>query len=345
MESPGILSRAEQSPASSALEPLLRVRDLAVSFVVEETKRIRALQGVTFQVRRGEVVGVLGESGAGKSTLALALLRLLPPSGRVIQGSVDFAGRPLLSLGESELRTIRGARLSLIYQDSAVLNPVLRVGDQLVETLRAHYIWTRRQRRERAMALLEEMELRDVDRIYSAYPHQLSGGQRQRIVIAQALACQPELVVADEPTASLDASTSEEIIELLGRLQRRLRTAFLFISHDLYPLERLADRIMVMYGGRTVEQGLRDEILLQPKHPYTRGLLACALPQSTRNAPWVGRRTVPTIAGSPPDLMHILPGCEFENRCQDRMGICRTRVPRDIEESSTHTVACFKYGA
>ncbi len=345
MKSPGALSRAEQPPASSTSEPLLRVRDLAVSFVVDATKEIRPLKGVSFQVQRGEVLGVLGESGAGKSTLALALLRLLPPSGRVIQGSADFAGRPLLSLGARELRTIRSARLSLIYQDSAVLNPVLRVGDQLVEILRAHYNWTQRQRCDRAMTLLEEMELGDVDRIYSAYPHQLSGGQRQRIVIAQALACQPELVIADEPTASLDATTSEDIVELLGRLQRRSRTAFLFISHDLYPLKRLADRIMVMYGGRIVEQGRRDEILLQPKHPYTRGLLACALSQNALNGPWVGRRTVPTIAGSPPDLMNVLPGCQFESRCEDRMGICRTQVPKDIEESPTHTIGCFKYGA
>jgi oligopeptide/dipeptide ABC transporter ATP-binding protein len=344
MESPGAALRTEQSPTNSVSGPLLQVRNLAVSFFVDAGDEVRPLREVSFHVQRGEVVGILGESGAGKSTLALALLRLLPSCGRVVQGTVDFAGRPLLSLGERELRTIRGARLSLIYQDSAVLNPVLRVGAHLVETLRAHYSWPQRHYRERALTLLEDMELRDVDRIYASYPHQLSGGQRQRIVIAQALACQPALVVADEPTASLDTNTSREIVELLGRLKRRFQTAFLLISHDLSPLERLADRIMVMYGGRIVEQGARDEILLRPQHPYTRALLACALPQNMTSDSWVGRRPVPTIAGSPPDLRHIPPGCEFESRCEDRMSICRTRVPESIEESPTRTVRCFKFG-
>jgi oligopeptide/dipeptide ABC transporter ATP-binding protein len=335
--------------ANTRSQPLLQVRDLAVRIFVDATHEVRPLKGLTFQVQRGEVVGLLGESGAGKTTLALALMRLLPSRSQVVQGSIEFGGRPVLSLGERELRKIRAGSISLIYQDSAVLNPVLRVGDHLVEVLRAHHTWPRRRYREKAIALLEDMELSDVDRIYKAYPHQLSGGQRRRIVIAQALACMPALVIADEPTASLDPSTSSEIVELLGRLKRRFHTAFLLISHDLAPLACLADRIIVMYAGRIVEEGSRDEILQQPLHPYTRALLACALPQDTANDPGVderplGKRPVPTIAGSPPDLMHTTLGCDFESRCPDRMGICSTRFPEGIQQSASHTVHCFKFG-
>ena len=339
--------------ANTASEPLLKVRNLAVRILLDATyigatRDIRPLKGVSFQVQRGEVVGLLGESGAGKTTLALALMRLLPSSSQVVQGSIEFEGRPFLSLDERELRKIRGAGISLIYQDSAVLNPVLRVGDHLEEVLRAHHNWPRRRYREKAIALLEELELRDVDRIHAAYPHQLSGGQRQRIVIAQALACQPTLVIADEPTASLDPDTASEILELLGRLKRRFQIAFLLISHDLAPVARLADRIMVMYAGRIVEQGRRDQILQQPLHPYTRALLACALPQNmpgnTASDSWIGKRPIPTIAGSPPDLMQAAPGCDFESRCPDRMDICSTRFPQEIQESAAHTVHCFKFG-
>jgi oligopeptide/dipeptide ABC transporter ATP-binding protein len=339
----GAAGESEVVRANAASWPALRVGNLAVS-IVAPTHEIRLLKGVTFEVRRGEVVGVLGESGAGKTTLALALMRLLPASSRVVRGSIELEGRPFLSLGERELQKVRGAGIALIYQDSAVLNPVLRVGDQLVEVLRAHYNWPRRRYREKAVALLEDMEFSDEDRIYAAYPHQLSGGQRQRIVIAQALACQPALVIADEPTASLDPETACDIVELLGRLKQRHRTAFLLISHDLAPLARLADRIMVMYAGRIVEQGPRDRILQQPLHPYTRALLACALPQGGANDSWVGKQSIPTIAGSAPDPMNIMPGCDFESRCPDRMDTCNTRFPAEVQESAAHTVCCFKFG-
>jgi oligopeptide/dipeptide ABC transporter ATP-binding protein len=334
----------EATPANAESSPVLRVVNLTVRIFVGAAHQILILKGVSFEVQRGEVVCILGESGAGKTTLALALMRLLPPSSQVAQGSIELAGRPFLSLKRPELRRVRGAVISLVYQDSAVLNPVLRVGDHLVEVLRAHYAWPRRRYREKAIALLEDMELSDVDRIYRAYPHQLSGGQRQRIVIAQALACQPALVIADELTASLDPDTALEIAELIGRLKRRFQTAFLLISHDLAPLARLADRVMVMYAGRIVEQGPRDRILQQPSHPYTRALLACALPQTTANAPYIGKRPIPTIPGTAPDPMNIAPGCDFESRCPDRMDICRTRFPAEITESAAHTVCCFKFG-
>ena len=336
--------KSAQRLAISESQPLLEVRGLSVRILIDAAHEVRPVNGVDFQISRGEVVGLLGESGAGKTTLALALMRLLPPTDHVIQGSIEFEGRPLLSLAESELRKIRGSRMSLIYQDSSVLNPVLRVGEQLVEVVRAHNRWTRRHCRERAVALLEEVELRPVDRIYSAYPHQLSGGQRQRIVIAQALACDPILVIADEPTASLDANTSSEIVELLDRLKRRSHTAFLIISHDLVPLVRLADRIMVMYAARIVEQGLREEILQQPLHPYTRALLACLPSRNVEKDQVAGKHQMPSIAGSPPDLMQPSVGCDFHSRCPDRMPICNVQIPYEMQVSATHTVSCFKVG-
>ncbi|MFZ0227286.1 MAG: oligopeptide/dipeptide ABC transporter ATP-binding protein, partial [Mycobacterium sp.] len=209
---------------------------------------------------------------------------------------------------------------------------------------------------QKIMALLKQMGLPDAHRVYAAYPHQLSGGQRQRIVIAQALACEPALVVADEPTASLDPVTASQIIELLGQHQQRLHTAFLFISHDLVPLARLADRIIVMYAGRIVEQGSRADVLERPLHPYTKALLACALEQETlsdtaevkmealvEERP-AGKRLIPTIPGRAPDPMDDIAGCDFESRCPDRMEICRTRFPGETRPEANRTVHCFKYG-
>ncbi len=234
--------------------------------------------------------------------------------------------------------------MSLIYQDSAVLNPVLRVGTQLIEVLRAHTSWSPLQCREKAFALLEDVELRDVDRIFAAFPHQLSGGQRQRIVIAQALACQPAMVIADEPTASLDPGVAREILDLLGRLKRRFCTSFLLISHDLSPLEQLADRIMVMYAGRVVEQGARDEVLRRPLHPYTSALLTCALRRDANDEGSQRKKPVPTIPGGPPNPTRASAGCDFGCRCPERMEVCTSRDPGEYEPSAVHTVRCFKFG-
>jgi oligopeptide/dipeptide ABC transporter ATP-binding protein len=325
-------------------QPLLQVRDLTVRISADATHEITPVDGVSFQVGTGEVLGLLGESGAGKTTLGMALLCLIPPRGAVLRGSIEFEGRSLLDLEEPELRKIRGSRISLIYQDSTVLNPVLRVGTQLVEVLRAHNDWSKRRCREKAMALLEDVDLRDVDRTFAAYPHQLSGGQRQRIVIAQALACRPALVVGDEPTASLDPGIAKEILDLLGRLKQRFQTSFLLISHDLAPLEYLADRVMVMYAGKIVEQGPRDQVLQQPLHPYTRALLACSLRHKTLSGSGSNKQPVPTIPGAPPDRMQVAAGCDFACRCPERMDICDVRTPEETEPSATQAVRCFKFG-
>lgn len=329
-----------------AAEPLLEVRDLEVRISVDPVRQISALAGISFCIAPGEIVGLLGESGAGKTTLALALLRLLPAPSRVAAGSILFEARPLLSLGASELRKVRGARISVIYQDSSALNPVMRVGDQIAEVLRAHRSWTRQRCRDEARLLLEEMELEQIDRVYSSYPHQLSGGQRQRILIAQALACRPALVIADEPTASLDPATASAIIELLGKLNRRFNTAFLIVSHDISLLERLADRIMVIYAGRIVEQGPKQEIFSKAMHPYTRALLECSLPGTSFLAenPDARRSLFPTIAGSAANQHGASSHCGFESRCPDRMEVCMRAVPREVQVSHAHSVACFKFG-
>jgi oligopeptide/dipeptide ABC transporter ATP-binding protein len=305
--------------------------------------RIRPLADIDFDIWAGETVGLLGESGAGKTTLAMAILRLLPVSS-CVEGSIEFKGVPLLTLQETELRKIRGSSISLVYQDSSVLNPVLRAGDQIVEVLRAHLTGTSQQYREKAMSLLADVEMRDAERIFAAFPHQLSGGQRQRVALAQALACQPALVIADEPTASLDPGTSSEILGLLGRLKRRFRTSFLLISHDFSVLTDLADRIMIMYAGRIVEQGSRDEVWREQFHPYASALFRCGLLLETRNDRETGKRRMPTISGQPPDSSGTTHGCAFENRCPDRMTICRTRVPEERSVSNAHTVRCFKFG-
>jgi oligopeptide/dipeptide ABC transporter ATP-binding protein len=299
---------------------------------------------IDLDVFAGETVGLLGESGAVKTTLAMAIMRLLPASNCVVEGSIEFQGVPLLTLQENELRRIRGSRIALVYQDSSVLNPMLRVGDQIVEVLRAHLNGTKRQYRDRAMSLLQEVELRDTERIYAAFPHQLSGGQRQRIALAQAVACQPALVIADEPTASLDPGTTSEILGLLERLKRRCHTAFVVISHDYTILTNLSDRIMIMYAGRIVEQGSRDQVLREPLHPYTCALFRCGLPLQMPGNREVAKRRMPTIAGRPPDPSGTTSGCDFENRCSDRMNICRTRVPGEMFVSNAHTVRCFKFG-
>jgi oligopeptide/dipeptide ABC transporter ATP-binding protein len=327
-----------------ATAPLLEVRNLAVFMGADADHRTSLLADIAFDIRTGETVGLLGESGAGKTTLALAILRLLPGSNRV-EGSIEFKGVPLLTLKEKELRKIRGSQISLVHQDSSVLNPVLRVGDQIVEVLRAHFNWARQQYRERAMSLLKAVEMRDAERIYASFPHQLSGGQRQRIALAQALACQPALVIADEPTASLDPDTASEILGLLARLKRRFHTSFLLISHDFSVLTDLADRIMIMYAGRIVEQGSRGEVWREPLHPYTSALLKCSVLLQTPNDRDLGRCRMPTVAGQPADLSCATRCCAFENRCPDRMRICGTRVPEENHLSDLRTVRCFKFGS
>jgi oligopeptide/dipeptide ABC transporter ATP-binding protein len=322
------------------MQPVLQVCDLTVVYG-SDRQLVPAVDGVTFDIAAGGAVGLLGESGCGKTTLGLSLLRLLPAAVRVTGGSVTFDGTDLLNLPERELESIRGAQISMIYQEPGVaLNPVIRVGDQIAAVLRAHKPLSQARSREEAKGLLHQVGFSDDNHIDQAYPHQLSGGQKQRVVIAQAIACCPKLVIADEPTSSLDAVTQTEIRTLLRSLQAKLKLALLLISHDPGELEQMVDRILVMYAGHLVEAGRTQEVLERPLHPYTQGLLRARL----SNLPGEHhKKPLPVIPGEPPDLACLPMGCAFEPRCPDSERLCGIRKPPEFQPEASRRVACFNY--
>ena len=323
---------------------LLQVRDLSVEYSLESGPTFRALDGVNFSMATGEVLGVIGESGCGKSTLALTLLGLLPSNGRASCGSIELARRDLLKADERMLERIRGAEISFIPQEPGIaLSPVLRVRDQVADVLRAHFPWNWDRCREEAGVVLTQVFPQDASRIGAAFPHQLSGGQRQRVLIAQAIACRPALIVADEPTASLDATTQKEILSLLGELKQRVGVALIVITHNPGILTGLADRVLVMYAGRIVEEGLLDRVYVEPLHPYTRGLLR-SIPMRMADSSSCHKVRLPVISGTPPDLMRLPPGCAFEPRCSERVPVCTERAPDEVLPDDSSRVRCFKYG-
>jgi oligopeptide/dipeptide ABC transporter ATP-binding protein len=324
-------------------ETLAQISDLTITYSPEGQRPVRALQGVSLDIQRGEVIGVLGESGSGKSTLASALLRLLPSYAQYNSGGVCFRGRDLLGLRESEMRRIRGADIVLIPQEPALaLNPVMRVGTQISEVLRAHSKLTRAQRADRVQELLLEVGFANPAEIGSAYPHQLSGGQRQRITIAQAIACRPALIIADEPTSKLDGPLQHEIVDLISDIRKRHGIAFLFISHDPSLFRGFADRLVVMYAGRIIEEGSAKDVFEKPLHPYTRALLALANTRILVSGV-ASRVPLPAIEGEAPELEIFHIGCHYEPRCADRMHLCAGHDPSRLMPEPAHSVACFKY--
>lgn len=318
---------------------LLELRRLCVDYYAGG-RRLPVLTDVSFEITEGEVIGLLGESGCGKTTTGLAILGLVPASAE-LGGSIRFRGRELLGLRERELEKLRGRGISMVFQEPrGALNPVLRVGDQVAEVIRAHAGGNSRRRRAEAGGLLELVGFEEPDRIFAAYPHELSGGQLQRISIAQALASKPGLIIADEPTASLDAIAQAEILRVLQALQCRLRFAVLLISHNLAVATTMAHRLLIMYAGRIVETGSTADVCSNPLHPYTRALLACVRPAPDRAEP--GKHIV-AISGVPADLMHPEPGCQFEPRCGDRIGACRTCEPSEKSIAGSRSVRCLLY--
>jgi oligopeptide/dipeptide ABC transporter ATP-binding protein len=325
--------------------PLLKILDLHVQFIGPQGKRVHAVNGANLEMQPGEVLGLLGESGSGKSTVARTLLRLLPKSAQTTARSIEFEGLDLLALAEKKLERIRGARIAMISQDPGLaLNPVRKVGDQIAEVIRAHRNWSWQRCQEEAEALLERVHLNDSERrIYEAYPHQLSGGQQQRVAIAQAVSCQPALVIADEPTASLDSSIEREILRLLGELKTEQNMSLLMITHNPAILRGLASRVAVMYGGRVVEEGSLDRVFQDPQHPYTKALLACVPPTPGERVLTPGMR-LPTIEGSSPDSEVVRAGCSFAPRCAQRMEKCEVQHPALVQTEDFRQVECFLYG-
>jgi len=322
---------------------LLSIHGLGVTYSQPNGERLRALDKISLELRTGEVLGILGESGCGKSTLANAILGLLPGHARTENGQIVFHDRDLLQLSEPDLRQIRGRTISMISQEPALsLNPVMTVGTQIAEVLRAHLPLTVSQSRQRVTDLLWEVGFDQPARICNVYPHQLSGGQRQRIVIAQAIACQPAVLIADEPTSKLDGPLRSEIMDLLSGLRQNHGTAILVISHDLTLMAELADRIAVMYAGRIVEIGTRREMFLRPLHPYTQALLQLA--QSSLVTVPGAKHRFPQIEGESASGVAMQAGCRFEPRCPDRMSICVAHCPPEVAREPARSVSCFKYG-
>jgi oligopeptide/dipeptide ABC transporter ATP-binding protein len=281
------------------------------------------------------VLALVGESGCGKSVTALSLLRLVPKPGRIESGSIRIAGREVLALPVSELRRVRGREAAMIFQEPMTsLSPVLTVGAQVVEALRLHEALSKAQARRRTIELFEQVRIPDPESRFDGYPHQLSGGLRQRVMIAMALALRPKLLVADEPTTALDVTIQAQILELMRELQRELGTAILLITHDLGVVNELADRIAVMYAGRLVEEGSREQVLGAPRHPYTRGLL--------RAVPSLGRRgeRLAEIAGVVPTPEDRPPGCRFSTRCASAISLCATDPPGDTLVALGHVARC-----
>jgi peptide/nickel transport system ATP-binding protein len=329
---------------SRLMATLLEVRDLDVSYGSRTAGAFTTLAGATFSIGPGEILGVLGESGSGKSTLAASLLRLLPRGGFIGRGQILLNGDDIVKMGARELRQVRGKRISFIPQEpSLALHPTMRVGDQVGEVLRAHETGGVKGQRKRVREVLRSVFPEDAERIAACYPHQLSGGQRQRVLIAQAIACKPALLVADEPTASLDPSTQSEIISLFRQLRKDLGVAILFITHNPALLADFADRVLVLYAGKIIEMGPASGVLFAGQHPYTRALLGC-VPVFDPADFGANKSALPVIPGAAPEPGRRLRGCVYEPRCSDRMEACQTREPATVAVSETHRAACLKLG-
>ena len=318
-------------------EPLLQVRGLTTRFRTDRGV-VTAVDDVSFDVNAGETVAVVGESGSGKSVTALSILRLIPnPPGQIVAGEILFEGRDLVKMSDRDIRAIRGDRIAMIFQEPmSSLNPTLTVGMQIAEPVNLHRGKSWRDSLSDARDLLEMVRIPDATRRAGSYPHQFSGGMRQRAMIAMALACKPRLIIADEPTTALDVTVQAQILDLLKALTRETGAALMLITHDLGVVARYADRVMVMYGGRMVEQATATDLYSHPRHPYTRGLLA-SIPRLDSDT---SRRLEP-IPGSPPDLASLPPGCAFAPRCRHASSLCSTQRPELRAAASSHLHACI----
>jgi oligopeptide transport system ATP-binding protein len=310
-------------PASSASNrsPVLDVTNLETTFATPEGE-VKAVSGVNFAVYPGEAVGIVGESGSGKSQIFMSIMGLLASNGRA-RGSVKFHGQEILGLPVAELNKIRGARMSMIFQDPMTsLNPYLTVSRQLTEVLVTHKGMSEAQARSAAIAMLDRVQIPEAAQRFDMYPHEFSGGMRQRVMIAMALLCQPQLLIADEPTTALDVTVQAQILELINELRRQYNMALTLVTHDMGVIAGLCDRVLVMYAGRVVEAAPVQELFKNPQHPYTAGLL-----RSMPRLDELKHERLATIPGQPPNLQRLPAGCAFRNRCERRIEICETELP------------------
>ena len=329
------------TPDSPQGDILLQIRDLHTSFYTHDGV-VKAVDGVSFEVRRGEILGLVGESGCGKSVTSLSILRLIAPPGKIDSGEILFEGRDLLGLNTAEMTRMRGDRIAMIFQQpTSSLNPVFKVGDQIAEVLQIHKGLSKKEALVRAVDLMVQVGISDPERRVKAYPFEMSGGMAQRVMIAMALASQPDLLIADEPTTALDVTIQAQILDLMRNLQEQYNAAIILITHDLGVVAEMADRIAVMYAGQIVEEATTDELFRDPRHPYTQGLIA--------SIPVLGeiKDELDVIPGNVPNLINLPPGCRFASRCRARemkgLTICTEKIPELEPVAVGHTARCWLY--
>ncbi|MED0772352.1 ABC transporter ATP-binding protein [Bacillus siamensis] len=320
-------------------KPLLEVRHLETVFYTEEGA-VKAVDDVSFTIHEEETVCIVGESGCGKSMASLSIMQLIPEAGRIEQGAVHFSGRNLLKLKQKEMQKIRGCEIGMIFQEPMTsLNPVFTIGEQLTEPIREHLLLSKKEAWRKAVDLLTLVEIPHAGQMMHRYPHELSGGMLQRVMTAVALSCDPKLIIADEPTTALDVTIQAQILDLLRDVKKQFHTSILFITHDLGVVAEMADYVIVMYAGKIVEEGPVAELFSDPKHPYTKGLLAAK--------PVIGQRreTLYTIPGQVPALADLSESsCYFAERCEHSTEICRRSSPHFTEFGKGHQAACWLYG-
>ena len=315
--------------------PLLQVKNLCTSFDVDAGE-VRAVNGISFSLDKGKVLGIVGESGSGKSVTAYSIMRILVEPGRIKSGEILFDGQDIVKFSKKQMSEFRGKRISIIFQDPMTsLNPTYTIGNQLREAILLHTNRNHEQANARAVEMLKLVGVNEPEKRLKQYPHELSGGMRQRVMIAMALACEPDILIADEPTTALDVTIQAQILELMKDLQKKLGMAIIMITHDLGVIADMCDEIIVMYAGRICERGTVDEIFYNPKHEYTKGLLRSIPKLDSRN-----QRLIP-IAGSPVDLTSMPAGCAFAFRCDCAMKICLTDLPEELPINEDHRAACW----
>ena len=314
---------------------LLEVNDLHTSFYTPAGE-VKAVNGVSFQLERGKVLGIVGESGSGKSVTAYSMMQILGKSGKIVSGSIKLDGQELVGIGEAGMKKIRGNRISMIFQDPMTsLNPTYTIGHQLMEAILLHTGRNQQQAWDRAVEMLRLVNVSEPEKRMKQYPYEFSGGMRQRVMIAMALACEPDILIADEPTTALDVTIQAQILELMQRLQQELGMAIIMITHDLGVVAQLCDEVIVMYAGSICEQGTAEEIFYNPRHEYTKGLL-----RSIPALDGTGQRLRP-ITGTPIDLMNLPAGCPFAPRCDEAMKICLRERCERMQINDDHQAACW----